>query len=107
VLPTSTNFTLAYPVSHGLRRNFTLQPWVDFTDLAEFFTQLYKDANASFTPEVIDGLVANYTGDFKGFQTYMEGFEGPHSAVHESLGGYITFLTKTWWSSDFNRPIVI
>lgn len=36
-----------------LRRNFTLQPEVDFTNSAEFFTQQYKDVKASFTLEVI------------------------------------------------------
>ncbi|KAF4613412.1 hypothetical protein G7Y89_g15475 [Cudoniella acicularis] len=81
------DFTLAYPVSHHLRRNYTLEPWVSFGDLSEFFTDLTKEANTSFTPAVIDALVAGYVGDFKGFQAAMKTFEGPHSAVHEVMGG--------------------
>jgi hypothetical protein len=43
-----------------------------------------------------------------GLQTYMEGFEGPRSAVHEVLGGYITFSRiNTWRGSDSNGLIVI
>lgn len=82
----SSNFTLAYPSTHGLRRNFTLQPYTAFAG-SSFFSDATIDANATFTPEKINGLIANYTGDFKGFQKYMEGFEGPHGAVHEILGG--------------------
>jgi tyrosinase len=83
----ASDFTFAYPVSHGLRRNFTLQPWVAFAADTEIFTAPYQDTNASFTPAITDQLITNYTGDFKGFQKYMEGFEGPHGAVHEILGG--------------------
>ena len=85
----SSNFTLAYPISHGLRRNFTLQPYVNFASAGDFFPQLYLDANATFTPEVIDAAIAKYTGDYKGFQKFVEGFEGPHGSVHEILGGYV------------------
>ncbi|KAH8667387.1 Di-copper centre-containing protein [Tricladium varicosporioides] len=83
----ASDFTLAYPASHPLRRNFTLEPWTEFGDLSEFFTDLTKKANTSFTLEVIDAMVNGYVGDFKGFQVAMETFEGPHSAVHEILGG--------------------
>ncbi|KAF8857631.1 Di-copper centre-containing protein [Acephala macrosclerotiorum] len=82
----ASDFTLAYPSSHGLRRNFTLEPYAAFAD-SSFFPDPDIDANATFTAEKINGLIANYTGDFKGFQKYMEGFEGPHGAVHEILGG--------------------
>lgn len=82
----ASDFTLAYPASHPLRRNFTLQPWTAFASVA-LFTEPYKMANTSFTPEVIDALVSGYVGDFKGFQTAMEALEGPHSGVHEIVGG--------------------
>jgi tyrosinase len=60
--------------------------------LPEFFTEPAKEANTSFTAEVIDALVSGYVGDYKGFQTAMEAFEGPHGAVHEILGGFVFFL---------------
>ncbi|KUJ14273.1 Di-copper centre-containing protein [Mollisia scopiformis] len=82
----SSNFTLAYPTTHGLRRNFTLVPYSADAG-SSFFPDPDIDANATFTPAKINALIANYTGDFKGFQKYMEGFEGPHGSVHEILGG--------------------
>ena len=84
----SSNFTLAYPVSHGLRRNFTLQPYINFASDGDFFPEPYLDANATFTPEAINQAITNYIGDYKGFQKLIEGFQGPHGSVHEILGGY-------------------
>jgi tyrosinase len=82
----SSDFTLAYPASHGLRRNFTQKPWAVNAE-SWVFPDPDLDANATFTPEVIDTAVASYTGDFKSFQKFIEGFEGPHGAVHLAMGG--------------------
>lgn len=90
----ASDFTLAYPVTHSLRRNYTLQPYITDTDLPQFFNDTTKQANASFTPEAINALVTGYIGDFKGFQTAMEAFEGPHSSVHEIMGGYVILLPR-------------
>lgn len=86
----ANNFTLAYPAPHSLRRNHTLEPWVGFADdavFSEYGMSPYADGNATFTPAAISKGLTNFTGDYKGFQTWMEGFEGPHGAVHLTTGG--------------------
>ncbi|KAF5348693.1 hypothetical protein D9758_006865 [Tetrapyrgos nigripes] len=80
-----SDFKLTYPVPHQLRRNFTLQPYIGLDET--FFTEPYLYANESFTQSVVDHMVNNYVGDYKGFQQYMEGWEGPHGSVHLTLGG--------------------
>lgn len=86
----SSDFTLAYPATHGLRRNFTSEPWAAFAG-SPYFPEPYLEANDTFTPAAIDALVNGYVGDFKGFQKDMEGFEGPHGAVHLIMGGQVNF----------------
>ncbi|THH21568.1 hypothetical protein EW146_g41 [Bondarzewia mesenterica] len=80
-----SDFHLSYPSTHTLRRNFTLQPYLD--DPVEFFKNPAKFANTSFTQKEISNLINGYTGDYKGFQAYFEFFEGAHSSVHEIMGG--------------------
>ncbi|KIM95761.1 hypothetical protein OIDMADRAFT_59541 [Oidiodendron maius Zn] len=69
-----------YPVSHGRRRNFTLQPNVNFTSAGNFFPQLYLDTNATFTPDAIDAAIACYMADDKAFQKFVGGFQSHHSS---------------------------
>lgn len=69
-----TDFQLAYPSPHILRRNFTLQPFLDFASL-EIFPEPAQMANESITITKISNLIANYTGDFKGFQKEFEATE--------------------------------
>ncbi|KAJ6626038.1 Di-copper centre-containing protein [Mycena sp. CBHHK59/15] len=84
----TSSFRLSYPSPHTLRRNFTLQPFLDFP-LAGFLSpaQQQLDANATFTPAERDKLVNGFVGDYKGFQKYFEGFNGSHGAVHLMMGG--------------------
>lgn len=65
------DFYVSYPSPHILRRNFTVQPFLPLAFL-DVFTEPAKLANTSFTYDEISYLVANYTGDFKGFQKYFE-----------------------------------
>ncbi|KAJ6576032.1 Di-copper centre-containing protein [Mycena vulgaris] len=83
-----SEFRLTYPSPHTLRRNFTLQPFLNFP-LAGFMTDADEqlDGNATFTPAEHDKLVNGFVGDFVGFQKYFEGFNGSHGAVHLTLGG--------------------
>ncbi|KAK7692790.1 hypothetical protein QCA50_004423 [Cerrena zonata] len=81
-----SDFNVAYPSPHILRRNFTLQPFLPFASL-DVFPEPAKLANTSFTYAEISNLIANYTGDFKGFQKYFEFPEGAHSSVHLIMGG--------------------
>jgi len=100
-----SDFHLSYPSSHIVRRNFTLQPFIDDTDTG-FFPNPDLYANATFTQDEVDYMVNNFVGDFVGFQKYMEGFQvsffsifcmhtstwhdqGAHGAVHFILGGWV------------------
>ncbi|KAJ7328833.1 Di-copper centre-containing protein [Mycena albidolilacea] len=83
-----SNFRLTYPSPHTLRRNWTIQPFLNFP-LAGFMSDAdeHLDANATFTPAERDKLVNGFVGDFVGFQKYFEGFNGSHGAVHLMMGG--------------------
>ncbi|KAJ7691048.1 Di-copper centre-containing protein [Mycena rosella] len=84
----TSDFHLTYPSPHTLRRNYTLQPLLNFP-LPGFLTAADEqlDGNATFTPAERDKLVNGFVGDFKGFQSYFESFNGSHGAVHLTLGG--------------------
>ena len=63
---------LSYPSPHTVRRNFTLLPY----DVAfNLFTDPLKIGNSSFSASVIEALLATSVGDYKGFQTVLEGPE--------------------------------
>lgn len=64
---------VSYPVPHTLRRNFTLQPYLNFG--GPFFPDLELEANATFTTEEVSKMVTGFEGDFKGFQKYFESFQ--------------------------------
>ncbi|KAN0131516.1 Di-copper centre-containing protein [Lactarius tabidus] len=79
---------LSYPSPHTLRRNFTLQPFGGIPPpFSVFFPHGQKEANSSFLASEIEKVLETSPGDFKGFQTIFEGFEGAHSAVHLIMGG--------------------
>ncbi|KAJ3781625.1 Di-copper centre-containing protein [Lentinula aff. detonsa] len=80
-----SDFKLSYPSYHTLRRNFTLQPYIGQDPT--LFTEPYLYANTSFTQSEVDKMVSGFVGDYKGFQTYLEAFEGAHSSVHLIMGG--------------------
>ncbi|KAJ6492793.1 Di-copper centre-containing protein [Mycena vitilis] len=82
----SSSFQLSYPSPHTIRRNFTLQPYIDFSR-PTFMTNPLLEANATFTKAETDKLINGFVGDFKGFQTYFEGFNRSHIAVHAMVGG--------------------
>ncbi|KAJ7810278.1 Di-copper centre-containing protein [Mycena olivaceomarginata] len=82
----SSSFRLSYPSPHTIRRNFTLQPYMNFP-LPGFITDPLLEANATFTKGEIDKLTNGFVGDFKGFQTYFEAFNGSHGGVHNIVGG--------------------
>ncbi|KAJ6571409.1 Di-copper centre-containing protein [Mycena capillaripes] len=81
-------FRLTYPSPHTLRRNWTIQPFLNFP-LAGFMSDAdeHLDANATFTPAERDKLVNGFVGNYVGFQKYFEGFNGSHGAVHLMMGG--------------------
>ncbi|KAF7350174.1 Di-copper centre-containing protein [Mycena venus] len=64
-----SSFRLTYPSPHTLRRNWTMQPYLNWP------------------LDERDKLVNGFVGDYKGFQSYFEGYNGSHGAVHLMLGG--------------------
>ena len=75
----ATNFSLAYPSSHRLRRQYTP---IDNTTGQPFAAQ--------FTPESQAALVNSHVADFIGFQQNFE--RGSHRAIHRIVGGWV-FIT--------------
>jgi len=67
------NIHLSYPSTHTLRRNFTLQPYLNSP--IPFITEPELMANTSFTIAEVNKMVSGFEGDFKGFQTYFERWE--------------------------------
>lgn len=81
----SSSFQLSYPSPHSLRRNFTLQPYLNYRR-PEFITDPTLQANVGFTKLEIEKTVTGFVGDFKGFQTYLE-------AIQVSFTSFL-FLTE-------------
>jgi tyrosinase len=81
----TSDFRLTYPSPHTLRRNFTLQPLLNFP-LPGFLTAADEqlDGNATFTPAERDKLVNGFIGDYRGFQKYFEGFNVRYSVDCDS-----------------------
>ncbi|KAL5492742.1 hypothetical protein ACEPAI_4189 [Sanghuangporus weigelae] len=82
-----SDFMVAYPNPHILRRNFSVQPWSYVGDLNGFNTYPETYANATFTPDVISAMINGYIGDYVGFQADFEKAQGAHAAVHLMMEG--------------------
>ena len=79
---------LAYPVPHNIRRNYTLQPFLNGLGGPPGVTlDPTLMLNTSFTKENVDFIVHSFSGDFLAFQARTEGIEGPHPGPHIILGG--------------------
>ncbi|KAL5536597.1 hypothetical protein ACEPAF_420 [Sanghuangporus sanghuang] len=82
-----SDFMVAYPNPHILRRNFSVQPWSYVGDLNGFNTYPETYANTTFTPDVISAMINGYVGDYVGFQADFEKSQGAHAAVHLMMEG--------------------
>ncbi|VDB83076.1 unnamed protein product [Peniophora sp. CBMAI 1063] len=82
-----STFTLSYPSSHILRRNFTERPYENLDDSSGLFPIPDLEANSTFTVDKIAAGINGYVGDFPHFQQWMESGEGPHGSVHLIMGG--------------------
>jgi tyrosinase len=84
------DMVVAYPVSHHLRRNYTLYPYfppgfafpagVPYPDPSLMF-------NTTFTKAVVDATLNSTPGDYVNFQATIENISGPHPGPHLILGG--------------------
>ena len=81
------DFDRPYPAPHRVRRNYTAMPGTGgFGD----GTPPVTDPLATFfTPESVKSLVDGFPGDFVQFQKLFEGGNGPHGAIHQSVGGCV------------------
>jgi tyrosinase len=103
----STDFILAYPVPHPVRRSFTLRPWFDALPPAADPTKL---ALTAITKAEVQKLVNGFKGDFDAFQQSFAAYQvravfhaslflhltivllqGAHSAVHFYVNAFVTF----------------
>ncbi|KAF7307751.1 Di-copper centre-containing protein [Mycena kentingensis (nom. inval.)] len=84
----TSSFAVSYPIPHTLRRNYS-----STADMAMVFSMpgfvwnKTRATNESFTARVVQSLVDGFIGDYKGFQTALDGSEGPHLNVHFAVGG--------------------
>lgn len=82
-----STFRLSYPSPHPLRRNFTLQPYLNVgPPNAQFIQNPTLDANVSLSYSAIDSMINGFVGDYKGLQTAVEGWQGPYVYGHLILG---------------------
>jgi len=83
------DITVAYPVPHHIRRNLTLQPFLNtasgFAPPAGVATTF--EINNTYTTAAVNVALDNYTGNYTGFQSYFENIMGPHPGPHIILGG--------------------
>jgi tyrosinase len=84
---------LAYPVPHRLRRWFDLQPFLHKN--SPLYTNPAQLVNTTYDQSEVNKLLYGYRGDYKGFQAYMETFQGMHSGVHNVVQGDLDGLCPT------------
>ncbi|TFK68911.1 Di-copper centre-containing protein [Pluteus cervinus] len=82
-------FKLGYPVKHGIRRNYTERPYINFP-MQYLLKDPYLRANETFTKAIVDKSVNGFVGDFTGFQKYFQDYQGPHAGVHLIVGADLT-----------------
>ncbi|KAF8679763.1 Di-copper centre-containing protein [Rhizoctonia solani] len=78
-----SNMTVAYPVKHRIRRQFTPFPYLDWY----WLQRPNEAANATITKAYIDAAINGYVGDFVGFQNATEKAQAFHPNIHMILGG--------------------
>ncbi|KIJ45896.1 hypothetical protein M422DRAFT_250683 [Sphaerobolus stellatus SS14] len=76
---------LTYPWHHHLRREYTPYPYVNVT--RPWTRNPNMNAADTFTPQEIEKTINGFVADYKGFQGYLEGLDGPHMSAHVIVGG--------------------
>ncbi|KAL4263581.1 Di-copper centre-containing domain superfamily protein [Pleurotus pulmonarius] len=79
-------FRPSYPFPHTLRRNFTLFPYTASVILGVPIDP-HLPINNTFSAAEVRKLTTGFQGDYKGFQTYIEGIQGAHASVHLIVNG--------------------
>ncbi|CAE6411923.1 unnamed protein product [Rhizoctonia solani] len=78
-----SNMTVAYPVKHNIRRQFTLFPYLDWY----WLQRPTEAANVTITKAYVDAAINGYVGDFVGFQNATEKAQSFHPNIHMIMGG--------------------
>ncbi|KAF8573859.1 Di-copper centre-containing protein [Ramaria rubella] len=76
---------LTYPAPHTLRREYTPYPFLNLTTRL-YPNQTFFAADAFKAGEVLK-MINAFKGDYKGFQSYIEGMQGAHMSLHLIIGG--------------------
>lgn len=86
------DLTLAYPVPHNIRRNYTPQPFLTGAASPPPGVHVNPDLviSTTFTKKNVDFILGSFGGDYVAFQTYTENVGGPHPGPHFLLGGDMT-----------------
>ncbi|KAG6918032.1 hypothetical protein DXG01_016884 [Tephrocybe rancida] len=71
----TSGYAVSYPYPHTLKRNFTLRPFLNFARAEEWHVVPDKPGNVSLTPETIKKTVNSWVGDYRGFQSDVEGIQ--------------------------------
>lgn len=75
--------TVAYPIKHTIRRQFTLFPYLDWY----WLQRPTEAANVTITKTYVDAAINGYAGDFIGFQNATEKAQAFHANMHMIMGG--------------------
>ncbi|CAE6395636.1 unnamed protein product [Rhizoctonia solani] len=78
-----SNMTVAYPIKHNIRRQFTLFPYLDWY----WLQRPNEAANITITKAYVDAAINGYVGDFVGFQNATEKAQAFHPNIHMLMGG--------------------
>jgi len=98
----ASDFELKYPIPHHLRRSITLVLSQNET-LADGTPLPNEPLNTFITPQLIEGMVDGFPGDFVGFQSFMDTNNGSHGVIHLMVGGYVA---ARLWCSGSLTPIL-
>lgn len=77
------NMTLAYPIKHVVRRQFTPYPYLDWW----WVPRPTESAMTTITQAFVDEAINGYVGDFIGFQNATEKAQAFHANMHMIMGG--------------------
>lgn len=64
---------LSYPIPHSLAREYTPYPYRNQS--LPLYPNPEMAASDAFTAEEVRKMVTGFRGDFKGFQSYLEGMQ--------------------------------
>lgn len=80
------SFRVSYPEPNPLRRQYTLQPYINKPQ-SPIFPEPARLANSTFTYEKVAEALTCGAGDYSCLQTHVEGMQNMHGGGHSIVGG--------------------